>query len=180
MKRIKYDNQVYFVTDEFIEVNRGFIKDLKEKCMLNRNRKSRLCTHKNVDSLIHEMIIVHTKDTYVRPHKHINKIESFHVVEGLAKAVIFNEEGKIVKVSALGNYSSGRNFYWKFEAPYYHALIIESSFFVFHEITNGPFSKSETIFAPWSVEEGQPSEAKFMHEVRNKANKFFKSKGKKK
>ena len=29
-------------------------------------------------------------------------------------------------------------------------LIIKSEYFVFHEVTNGPFDKSKTIFPTWA------------------------------
>lgn len=174
----KYNKEVFYVKDQLIEIRRDYIEDLKKKCLHSKNKKARLCMHKDISSLIHEMIIVHTKDTYVRPHKHLNKIESFHVIEGSAKAVIFDEKQNIIKVMALGDYLSGDNFYCRFIGPYYHALIIDSEFFVFHEITNGPFNRADTIFAPWApADDDKENSNKFMDRISKEADKFLKLKG---
>lgn len=173
----EYNKEVFFVSEQFIEVRRDHIEYLKEKCLHNNSGKARLCTHKDINSPIHEMLIVHAKGAYVRPHKHLNKIESFHVIEGSAKAVIFDEGGSIIKATVLGDYLSGKNFCWKFTEPYYHTLIIDSDFFVFHEVTNGPFNRAHTVFAPWAPVDEKPIIDKFMNKIKIEAGKLLESKG---
>ena len=34
--------------------------------------------------------------------------------------------------------------------------MIRSDVLVFHETTNGPFDRKDTVFAPWSPEDGDP------------------------
>ena len=99
------------------------------------------------------MLIVHTRNTYVRPHKHLNKSESFHLIEGSVDVVIFDEAGGVAEVIRMGDFASGRRFYYRIEQPAYHTLLITSDVLVFHETTNGPFRREETIFAPWAPEE---------------------------
>ena len=96
------------------------------------------------------MIIFHKKDHYVRPHKHINKSESYHLIEGRFDLVFFTENGDINKIVEMGNYKSNKNFYFRINKPIYHTLIIKSKICIFHETTNGPFKKNETINASWS------------------------------
>ena len=93
------------------------------------------------------------KDCYVRPHKHLGKPESFHIITVTLKVIIFDEEGNIKEIIPMGNYESGQNFYYRISDPLYHTVIITSEIAVFHETTSGPFKKSDTIFAPWSPEE---------------------------
>lgn len=170
MRIKRLNKEVFFTSGEFIEISRAQIDFLKKECRQNESGKVRLCAHKDINSLIHEMFIVHAKGVYVRPHKHLNKIESFHVIEGSAKAVVFDEKGKIVKVALLGDYRSGNIFCWKFTKPYYHTLIIDSEFFLFHEITNGPFVKTDTVFAPWAPVDEKQSIDKFMGRIKKEAN----------
>jgi len=99
------------------------------------------------------MLIVHAKNTYVRPHKHLNKSESFHIIEGSADVIIFNEEGSIIEVIEMGDFKSGKQFYYRLSEPYYHTLLIHCDFLVFHETTSGPFNRSDTVFASWSPSE---------------------------
>lgn len=36
------------------------------------------------------MLIVMAKGSYIRPHKHKNKSESFHIIEGLLDVIVFD------------------------------------------------------------------------------------------
>jgi len=153
IKMKKFNDEVFYADEDVIQVGKEDIDFLKQKALSNPRKRCRLCTHKDVNDLIHEMIIVHTKDTYVRPHKHTGKIEAFHIIEGSADIVLFDEQGKITQVIAMGDYPSGKKFYYKLSNPYYHTLLIRSDVIVFKETTSGPFRKEETIFAPWSPED---------------------------
>lgn len=102
------------------------------------------------------MLIALSKGTYVRPHRHARKTESFHVVEGLGRVVIFDDKGDIRNVVEMGPPGSGRPFYYRLQKPYYHTVLVTSDAFVIHETTDGPFKASETEFAPWAPEEEDP------------------------
>lgn len=151
MKRIS--DEVFYSDETVIELCAGDIKQLKDVAAKASRRKSRICAHKSPDDRVHEMVIVHAKDTYVRPHKHIGKSESFHVIEGTGRVVLFDNEGKIARVVELGDSRSGRTFYYRLDEPAYHTLIIDSDIIVFHETTVGPFNREDTVFAPWSPED---------------------------
>jgi cupin fold WbuC family metalloprotein len=149
----EFNKEVLYSHEKVVQVSAGDIAALKEKAMANDRKRVRLCSHVNVDDKLHEMLIVHTHGTYIRPHKHFNKSESFHVIEGLVDVVLFHDNGDIHDVLSMGDYASGRKFYYRIADPVYHSLIIHSPFLVFHETTNGPFNRSETEFAPWSPDE---------------------------
>ena len=74
------------------------IAELKRIAAGNPRLRSRLCTHPDPSSGLHEMLIVHHREAYVRPHKHLGKPESFHVIEGTAQVVIFEDDGRIREV----------------------------------------------------------------------------------
>jgi len=153
IKMKKFNDEVFYADEDVIQIGKEDIEFLKQKALSNPRKRCRLCTHKDVNDLIHEMIIVHTKDTYVRPHKHADKVEAFHIIEGSADVVVFDDKGKITRVIAMGDYSSGRKFYYRIDKAYYHTLLIKSDVIVFHEVTSGPFRKEDTLFAPWSPED---------------------------
>ena len=150
MKIKKSNNEVYFSESDISDINRKDIISLKKMAMLNPNERIRLCMHRDVNNPFHEMFIVHAKNYYVRPHKHLFKSESFHIVQGRAELVIFNESGGIVNAVKMGDYLSGCSFYYRIAKPLYHTLSIKSRFLIFHESTAGPFNRAETVFAPWS------------------------------
>ena len=53
--------------------------------------------NKNDKERIHEMIVFHKKGSYVRPHKHLNKLESFFIISGEVTLVIFDKKGIPIK-----------------------------------------------------------------------------------
>ena len=155
MIRAKPLNKEVYVADEpIVKVGRGDIEFLKGRVNESERKRVRLCAHKDVDDTLHEMFIVLAKGTYIRPHKHVNKAESLHVIEGSADVVFFDGEGNITDVIPIGDYSSGSRFYYRVAEPAYHTLLVRSDVLVFHETTQGPFVRSETVFAPWTAEEG--------------------------
>lgn len=147
------NEEVFYRDGKVIQVNASEICWLKDQAERNLRKRARLCTHRNTEALLHEMLIVHARDTYIRPHKHIGKPESFHVIEGLVDVVIFDEMGSVLEVMKLGDYASGRIFYYRISDPVYHTLLIRSDLLVFHETTAGPFNRTDTVFASWSPEE---------------------------
>jgi hypothetical protein len=50
----------------------------------------------------------------------------------------------------MGDSTTKKPFYHRLNKPIYHMLIIKTDFLVFHEITEGPFIKSNTIFPEWA------------------------------
>lgn len=148
----RFNEEVYFTKDDVVKVNRSIIDLLKNKSLKNKRKRIRLCAHKNINDELHEMFIVHKKGIYIRPHKHDDS-ESLHVLEGRADIILFDKKGIIKDIIKIGDYSSGKEFYYRLSVPYYHSMVIKSDFLVFHETKAGPFNKSNTTFAPWAPDE---------------------------
>ena len=154
MTRIKeISNEVLIAQDSIVQVDQAQLEDLKVRAARSPRHRARLCAHKDNQDRLHEMLIVLSKQVYIRPHKHTNKSESFHVIQGSALVIFFDDSGKIEEVIRIGDLESGACFYFRNDDSRYHTQIITSDFLVFHEITNGPFNQADTIFAPWSPEE---------------------------
>ena len=153
LKSMKYKEnspEVLVADEEIVKVARPDIDFLKARVPATLHRRARFCAHKSGGDAIHEMLIVLSRGTYIRPHKHLAKSESFHVIEGAVDVVIFDEAGAVSEVVRMGDYASGKNFYYRLAHPAYHTLILRTENLVIHETTNGPFRREETIFAPWS------------------------------
>ncbi len=145
--------EVFYANENIINISVDDIEIIKRKMVFFNNDRIRLCMHKDKEDLLHEMIIIHTKKCYVRPHKHINNVESITILEGRAKVIIFNDDGSVFEESVIGDQYSGRNFYHRMNINKYHMLIIQSDFLIFHETTLGPFDKKNTIFPDWAPKE---------------------------
>jgi cupin fold WbuC family metalloprotein len=146
--------EVRYATDAILVVDAGDVTALKGAAEDNSRRRIRLCAHHSIDDRLHEMLIVHTNHTYVRPHKHVGKSESFHIVEGDVDVVVFDDGGGVTEVIRMGAFASGRPFYYRIAEPLFHTLLIRSDVLVFHETTSGPFRRADTVFAPWAPEDG--------------------------
>lgn len=160
------NEEVLFADEDVVRVTRKELETLKERAAKNKRKRIRLCAHRSPEDKVHEMLIVHTRETYVRPHKHLKKTESFHVLEGEAELVLFDDGGKISDVIPLGDYMSGKCVFYRMNRPIYHSLLIHTDFLVFHEASNGPFRREESIFASWSpAEEDEKGVASFISEL---------------
>ncbi|WP_444550576.1 WbuC family cupin fold metalloprotein [Candidatus Magnetomonas plexicatena] len=167
--RFQYVNdEVFYAPERIVSVDRADVEALKAQALKNPRRRARLCAHHSVDDTLHEMLIAHAKDIYVRPHKHINKSESFHIIEGELSVMLFNEEGGIVSVIEM---SPQNCFFYRLSESAFHTVVPTSDMVVFHETTNGPFNRSDTMFAPWSPEEndvqGQKTYMETLRAMRN-------------
>ena len=147
------NEEVLFCRESITRIDHADVQQLVALAKANSRERIRLCTHHGTNEAIHEMLIVHSKNTYVRPHKHLGKPESFHVIEGRADIIVFDENGDVRDVIQMGNYGSDRAFYYRISTTLYHTLLIRSDVLVFHETTTGPFNRADTVFAPWSPEE---------------------------
>jgi len=143
----KISDEIYYTATGFTVVGAAEIAFLKARAAETPRRRVRLCTHPDPAHPLHEMLIVHGRDAYVRPHRHHGKAESLHVIEGKATALLFDEAGAVTRSIALG--AGGANYY-RIEDATFHGLLIESAWFVFHETTGGPFDPSRTEWAAWA------------------------------
>jgi cupin fold WbuC family metalloprotein len=143
-------SEVFYAGGDVVTVDASNVAALVRDAERNARRRVRLCTHASVDDRVHEMFIVHERACYVRPHKHVGKSESFHVVEGAVDVVIFDDGGAVTGVIAMGDYRSGKPFFYRIAGPLYHTLLIRSDVLVFHETTAGPLRREETVFPAWA------------------------------
>jgi len=99
--------------------------------------------------------------TYIRPHKHVTKEESFVLLRGTVLAVVFNDDGSIRDHCVL-NAASG-NLGIEFEENAFHMLTSLESGSVVYEIKEGPFvPHTEASSAPWAPREGSPEACGFL------------------
>lgn len=138
--------EVLYGTPELVRLSCSDLEELKELAMKNPRKRARICTHKNPGELLHEMFIVHTKETTIPVHKHLDRAESLTVLHGRADLVLFDDDGRIRETIPMGEIGSGLPFYYRLSNPIFHTLKIHSPFLVFLEATTGPFQRGSTVF----------------------------------
>ena len=159
----KINAEVFMATDEVVRFDSRYIDFVKQSANKNERGRARICAHRGPTDTLHEMLIAIRSGSYIRPHRHHQKIESFHLVDGLVDVVIFNDDGDVADVVELG---IDKNFYYRLDLPRYHTLLVNSPVLVIHEITNGPFDLKMSDFAPFSPVEGDSIVSDYIYRLK--------------
>lgn len=163
----KINDEIYYATESVVLLNRSTVEWLKERALSNPSKKARVCAHHSAEDKVHEMLIALQKGYYVRPHRHHDKSESYHIIEGCLDVILFDEAGNICQVVELGEQHSAKNFYYRLAEPLFHSLIIYSDMVVFHETTRGPFHQEDTEYAEWaSAESSEQFEKEVLEQIK--------------
>ncbi|MBL6935301.1 MAG: cupin fold metalloprotein, WbuC family [Alphaproteobacteria bacterium] len=139
----------YFCRRKPVAVTRELIADLVARGA-ESGQGIRLCLHEGPDATLHDMIVVQYAGQYFRPHKHLEKSESYHMIEGEMGIVIFDDEGNVVDACRMN--TSGTTVYGV-GTGMYHANFPLTDVAVYHESRPGPFVPGDSIFAPWAPDE---------------------------
>ena len=135
----------FFVKDLPFSLNRKNIKEMLQ--ISNRNNKCnmRICLHPNDKAKAHNMIILERGKNIFPPHKHLAKGETFHVIKGKLKVLVFDSKGKLkVKIILKSNEL------FRLKKNSYHAVIALTDPVIYHESTSGPFlGDNNNIFPSW-------------------------------
>ena len=152
------NEEVLYTKDDITQISLSDINILIEMAKRTNRKRIRICAHPSSKNAVHDMLIVHFRDTYVRPHKHLNKDETFHLIQGNLDIIIFNDDGTVNRKINMGEYESGDTFFYRMSKSYFHTVIPTSDVVVFHETTKGPFNLNETIFPNWAPNENEQKE----------------------
>lgn len=163
MPLTRISDEVFVASDAIVRLDRAEIDFVRCQAQANPRGRARICAHKSNDDLLHEMLIGIAAHSYVRPHRHRVKSESFHLVDGRADVVILSDAGDIVEVVPLG---PDANFYYRLDRPLFHTLVIHGPVLVIHETTNGPFDPALTLWADFAPAEGTPESLAYAASLR--------------
>lgn len=168
MRARQVSPEVFYADEAVVRVDQRDITGLVAEAEPMPRRRTRLCTHRSADDRLHEMLIVHHREAYVRAHRHLGKAESMHIIQGETDLVLFDDAGTVTEVIGMGEFASGRPFYYRMSDSIYHALIIRSEWLVFHEVTSGPLRREESEFAPWApADDDAPAVQAFLAATEN-------------
>jgi cupin fold WbuC family metalloprotein len=156
----KINEEVFVAVDPIVRLGTEELAFLKRQAAQSPRKRARICAHKTNDDALHEMLIAISATSYIHPHRHVGKSESFHIVEGEVDVVVFDDDGSIVDVIELGPAGSRRKFFYRLSESAFHTLLIRSDFLIVHEVTNGPFARDKTVLAPFAPQEDQVEAAR--------------------
>jgi cupin fold WbuC family metalloprotein len=141
---------VYYSRYPLPLIDTDVIAFLKQAAARSPLRRARFCAHLSPDAEQHDMLIVSHRDTYVTPHRHLSRSETFVVLEGFAEVILFDEQGEVEKSIKMGPPASGRPFFYRMPPRQFHSMLVESELLVSLESTKGPFDLSDREHAIWA------------------------------
>ena len=114
--------------------------------IFNKSKKDlRVCLHQKSTDKHHDMIILQQKRNYYKPHKHLFKGETYHMIVGSMKCILFNNFGKIKKIVTIK-----KNEIFRVPKNTFHTMLPISVITIYHENKPGPFiKKGDSIFPNW-------------------------------
>ncbi len=161
------NKDVFVAAGDVVQVNAIDLAKVIQQALESPRKRARLCIHPAPTEPVHEMLICLAEGTYVRPHRHTGKSESFHIIEGDLRVVLFHDDGRVKDIIPMGPYHTAKTFYYRLMEPVFHTVIVTSPFVLFHETTNGPFDPADTEFAAWAPEEKSPKADDFMTKLQS-------------
>lgn len=150
--------EVFYSNGGFLAVSREHVEFLKSAALVSPRKRARLCFHSSPDDAQQEMLIVMHQSSYVRPHRHLTKVETLAMIDGSCDALSFGLHGSLDAVLPMTIPSRGGAFFYRMPPFCFHSLIFRSEWVVFIETTIGPFSPQSSEYASWSPPEEHPEQ----------------------
>lgn len=149
--------EIFLGGRDMVVLSHAQLKRIKAMASKAPLRRARFCLHTDHRDKVQEMVIAFCKDSYVPPHRHRRKSESYHVIEGELEVVFFDDAGRVTRRLAMAAHRKGRPFLYRLSSPLWHTMVPRSKFVVLHETAAGPFVKSKSDLATWAPD---PSDQK--------------------
>ncbi len=82
MAFIKMSPEVLVASGDVTVIGADDLFVVKQMALASPLGRARICTHLQSTDTLHEMLIAMVCGRYIRPHAHLGKSVSFHMVEG--------------------------------------------------------------------------------------------------
>lgn len=126
----------------------GVSLDLVDQLLRGSNgQNARLCLHQGAEDSFHQMLILEYWGKSFPAHRHPNKSEGYHLIEGQMDLVLYTNSGDVSQVIKLNE----RNPIARVGPNTFHKLVVLSPYAIYHETKPGPFDRSnDKVMALWS------------------------------
>lgn len=147
---------VFAADGPVVAAGRAHLDALRRRA-LRQGRTQRLLLHPDVGDALHEMLIVHPRGLYVRPHLMARSSKTYAMVDGEMAVVLFDDDGAMGDRHRLRDGGRGGPFLLRLMERRFHTLVPLTETAAFLEILPGPFGG--TVYAPWAPQADGGDEA---------------------
>ena len=134
----------YFKKDSIISEH--LIKNFLIEYSNKYDEDIRICLHPSYNDPLQDMVLIQHSKNFYPPHKHANRYDTYHILEGSLGIVIFSNDGKITQGHKLS-----KNTLYKTPKNKYHLTLPITSKVIYHEYRSGRFDrKTNCIFPNWA------------------------------
>jgi cupin fold WbuC family metalloprotein len=146
-----------FNTDTVLTIDGFLVEELKARARRSPRRRYRLCLHHATDDAVQEMIVVHCRGTYARPHSHGTPL-TYLLLDGELRVLFFDDAGAVTDSVDLGPFGSAKPFALRIAPGRWYMPVCLTPQAVVFESKAGPFRRdASNIWAPWSPAEDDPA-----------------------
>ena len=136
----------FFCKERPVRIDAATVAELKAVAAVRGGANVRICLHEGPEAEHHDMIILEHQGKYYRPHKHIEKGETFHIIEGEMGIFAFDEGGAVTDCCTLGPGDV-----YRIAVGMYHTLLPRTEQVIYHENKPGPFlGDGDSIYPDWA------------------------------
>jgi len=135
----------YKFNSNYSIIDTDMIEALKKET-LKLKQTIRICMHSNSDDDLHNMVIAHPFNLYIRPHCNPINSKAYHHIYGDMLMVGLDNNKKEIFRTIL----SEKNKIIRIPKNLYLYIKILSNVAIFHEIALGPYTKDTTIYPSWA------------------------------
>ena len=144
----------YFCRTLPVKVDGALLDELKQISAKESNANVRLCLHDSPEADFHDMIILERPGRYYRPHKHLSKGETWHVLDGRMGVFVFDDDGNTIEANTI---SAGE--IYRLSLDTFHAVMPLGEYVIYHESKPGPFTGlTDSVYPDWAPDGGNPDE----------------------
>jgi len=147
-----------------IKINSQLIDSVIDQARTSPRLRMNYNFHPELSDPVQRLLNALEPWTYIRPHKHTTKEESFVLLRGTILAVAFNDDGTIRDHAVLSQVTGILGL--EFEENIFHMLTALQTGSAVIEIKEGPYvPHTEGSSAPWAPKEGTPEAKEFLVKV---------------
>ena len=143
----------YYCVNTFEHLKASHIQQLIEHSIAEGRVNTRICLHSAPPDPFHDMIIVEYQHNYYPPHRHPQKGETHHIIQGEMAVLVFDDKGSVTNGTILGGPSG--SVVSRVGTGLWHTILPLSEIVVYHESKPGPFlGEQDRIFPDWAPRGG--------------------------